>query len=256
MNIDNVLKKIKDIVLECGNILVNAHDDLGIQEKPGIGNIVTKYDLLIQEKLKKGLLEIVPNASFMGEENDNASDINNEYLFIVDPIDGTTNFSRNMKASAISVALLHNNEPIIGVCYNPYIDELYEAKKGQGAFLNNKKIHVSNKNLKEGIVFCGCSPYYEDLREKSLDMQKKFAMLASDYRRIGSAVLELCNIASGKAEVYYELKVMPWDHAAAGLILEEAGGVATTITGDKLQYKEETTILASNGVEDYLKYIN
>ncbi len=251
-----IIDKIKKIVIESGNIIINAnHDELNIKNKNGNNNIVTKYDLLIQEKLKKELLELIPNASFIGEENDYLNNINSEYKFIVDPIDGTTNFARNIKLCAISVALLKNEIPIIGVCYNPYTKELYEAEKGNGAFLNGRRIHVSDKELKNGIVLCGCSPYYDNLREKSLDIQKKFTIIASDFRRFGSAVVELCSIASGKAEVYFELELMPWDYAAASLIVQEAGGIIKTIDGADIQYINPTSIIATNDMEDYFKYI-
>ena len=133
---------------------------------------------------------------------------------------------------------------------------MYSAIKGDGAYLNGKKIHVSTRNLKNGILLSGCSPYYDDLRKKSLEIHSRFSLVASDFRRFGSAVLEICSIASGRAEVYFELKLMPWDYAAASLILEEAGGKISTINGDTLQYNNSTSVLASNGVEDYLKYIN
>jgi len=123
-------------------------------------------------------------------------------------------------------------------------------------YLNDKKIHVSNRSLKDGILLSGCSPYYDDLRRKSIEIHSKFCSVASDFRRFGSAVLEICSIASGRAEVYFELKLMPWDYAAASLILDEAGGKISTIHGDALQYNNPTSVLASNGVEDYLKYIN
>ena len=255
-NMDEIYNKIKDIVLECGDYLVNAdYNDLDIENKEGNHNIVTKYDKLVQSKLKEELLSLIPDASFIGEEGDNDINKNNKYKFIVDPIDGTTNFSRDFKMSAISVALLENNELIIGICYNPYTSELYEAQKGKGAYLNKKRIYVSNKYLKDGIVFGGSSPYYSELRKKSLEIQNKFASVASDYRRFGSAVIEICSVASGKAEVYFELKLMPWDYAAASLILTEAGGKITTIDGENIQYNNPTSILASNGKEDYLKYI-
>lgn len=252
-----IIGKIKEIVIECGNIITNAnHNELGIKNKEGNNNIVTKYDVLVQEKLRKELLKLIPNASFIGEENDYLNNIDSEYSFIVDPIDGTTNFSRNIKMSAISVAILKYGKPIVGICYNPFTNELYEAQKGKGAYLNGKPIHVSTKKLEEGIVLCGCAPYYNDLRKKSLEIQGKYASIASDYRRFGSAVIEICSIASGKAELYFELKLMPWDYAAASLILEESGGIITTIKGEKIQYIKPTSVIASNGVEDYLKYLN
>ncbi len=255
MDLFNVYSEIKNLVLECGKIITDVdYDNLDIHSKDGINNLVTDYDVTIQEKLKKGLLEIVPEAGFIGEENDCLDNVKNEYVFVVDPIDGTINFTRGLNMSAISVALLHEGKPIIGVCYNPYSLELFEAMRGYGAYLNNKKIHVSDKSLKEGIVLCGCAPYYEDLRSKSLDIISNICMKASDFRRFGSAVIEICNVASGKAELYFELKLMPWDYAAASLILEEAGGVITTIDGSDIQYFEPTSVIVSNGVEDYLNF--
>ncbi len=251
-----IIDKIKQAVVEIGSIMINAnHDALDIENKSGNNNIVTKYDLLIQEKLKKKILELIPNASFIGEENDFLDNVNSEYKFIVDPIDGTTNFSRDIKMSAISVAILKNEIPVVGICYNPFLNELYEAQKGKGAYLNGQAIHVSNKQLKDGIVLSGSAPYYDELRKESLEVQRKFASIASDYRRFGSAVIEICDIASGKAEVYFELKLMPWDYAAASLILEEAGGIISTINGEKIQYLKPTSIIASNGLEDYLEYL-
>lgn len=251
MNYNELLEKIKNIVNECGEIIINANKNaLEIELKDGNNNIVTKYDKLIQNILKEKLTKLIPNSIFIGEENN--EDINdieqNKYVFIVDPIDGTTNFSREFKMSAISVALLKDDEPIIAVCYNPYMREMYTAIKGCGAFLNNKRIHVSSKKLKDGILLAGCAPYYDELRKKSLDIQNRLALIASDYRRYGSAVIELCSIASGKAELYFELKLMPWDYAAASLIIQEAGGKITTINGEKIQYTKPSSIMASNMV--------
>ncbi len=253
-----LLESIKKIVYECGEIIVNAdRDSLDIELKNGNNNVVTNYDKLVQDTLKEKLTVLIPGSVFFGEENneyvDDVSTLEN--VFIVDPIDGTTNFSRGFKTSSISVAFVKSNQPVIGVCYNPYTDEMYSAIKGDGAYLNDKKIHVSNRCLRNGILLSGCSPYYDDLRRKSIEIHSKFCSVASDYRRFGSAVLEICSIASGKAEVYFELKLMPWDYAAASLILEEAGGKISTINGEALQYNNPTSILASNGVEDYLEYI-
>ena len=259
MNNYDLLKSIKNIVYECGKIIVDADSDsLDIELKDGNNNVVTNYDKLVQNTLKEKLTALIPESVFFGEENNEyVDDISTlENVFIVDPIDGTTNFSRGFKTSSISVALVKNNRPVIGVCYNPYTDEMYSAITGDGAYSNDKKIHVSNKCLKNGILLSGCSPYYDDLRKKSIEIHSKFCSVASDYRRFGSAVLEICSIASGKAEVYFELKLMPWDYAAASLILEEAGGKISTINGDVLQYNNPTSVLASNGVEDYLEYIN
>lgn len=253
---DKLIVEIENIVKVCAKQIIDIKQEkIKIDNKEGIGNIVTQYDKKIQEELKSNLLKLLPEASFIGEENDYGKIVNPGYTFIVDPIDGTTNFSRGLSLSAISVALLKDAEPYIGVCYNPYIDEMFIAQKGQGAYLNGKAIKVSNKKLHEGIVLTGNAPYYADMREKSLITLKNFAMIASDFRRFGSAVIELCNIACGRAELYFELKLQPWDFAAGMLIVEEAGGKVSQMNGEKMPFDKPTSIFASNNKENYLKYL-
>ena len=253
---DELIAEIENIVKVCAKQIINIKQEtIKIDNKEGVGNIVTQYDKKIQKELKAELLKLLPEANFIGEENDYGEILETGYTFIVDPIDGTTNFSRNLSLSAISVALLKDAEPYIGVCYNPYIDEMFVAQKGKGAYLNGESINVSNKKLHEGIVLTGNAPYYADMREKSLITLKNFAMIASDFRRFGSAVIELCNIACGRAEVYFELKLQPWDYAAGMLIVEEAGGKVTQMNGEKMTFDKPTSILASNNVEDYFKYL-
>lgn len=253
---DKLIYEIENIVrASAKQIETVKRETIEIENKEGIGNIVTQYDKKIQTELKDGLLKLLPKASFIGEENDYGKILKSGYTFIVDPIDGTTNFSRGLSLSAISVALLKDAEPYIGVCYNPYTDEMFIAQKGQGAYLNGKSIKVSNKKLQEGILLTGNAPYYADIREKSLITLQNLAMIASDFRRFGSAVIELCNIACGRAEVYFELKLQPWDFAAGMLIVEEAGGKVTQMNGEKMTFDKVTSIFASNNKEDYLKYI-
>lgn len=255
---DELVYKIEKIVRKCSQQILSVNqNEMQIENKEGIGNIVTQYDKQVQEELKKELAELLPEANFIGEEEDLHSEIlDNGYTFIVDPIDGTTNFSRDLSLSAISVGLLKNGQPYIGVCYNPYIDEMFIAQKGQGAYLNMKSIKVSNKKLREGIVFTGNAPYYEEMRGQTMKILYNFATSAADFRRFGSAVIELCNIACGRAEVYFELKLQPWDFAAGMLIIEEAGGKVTQINGEEVRFDKPISILASNSQEDYLKYIN
>jgi len=172
---DKLIVEIEHIVKVCAKQIVDIKQEkIKIDNKEGIGNIVTQYDKKIQEELKLGLLNLLPEANFIGEENDYGEILRTGYTFIVDPIDGTTNFSRDLSLSAISVALLKDAEPYIGVCYNPYANEMFVAQKGKGAYLNGKSIKVSNKKLHEGIVLTGNAPYYADMREKSLITLKNF----------------------------------------------------------------------------------
>lgn len=170
-------------------------------------------------------------------------------IYIVDPIDGTTNFMKGYQMSAISAALAKDGEVICGVVYNPYLDELFTAGKGQGAFLNGKPIHVSGAPLSEGLVLFGTSPYHESLAEQSFQTAYQYFKQALDVRRSGSAALDLCSIAAGRAELFFELILQPWDYAAGSLLIQEAGGVITDMEGGQITLDCPCSILATNGVK-------
>ncbi len=239
--INGIISAVKD----CGKIILSARacqDD--IEEKNGTANFVTKYDKEVQELLYEKLLALLPEAHFVGEEEENHHSIDRGYSYIVDPIDGTTNFIKDLKYSAISVGLLKDGKPYIGVVYNPYLDELFYAEKGKGAFLNGKLIKASTLPLEEGIVIFGTSPYYRELSELTFDYARKLFNLSLDLRRSGSAALDLCSIASGRAEVFFEMKLSPWDYAAAAVIIEEAGGFISTLSKEAICFNKPCSILA------------
>ena len=143
MQEEQLLQNIIDIAKDCGSILLSASDiERKIHQKSGRGNFVTDYDSRVQAILKARLLELVPGAGFLGEEDQmDCTDISKGYAFIVDPIDGTANFTRNYHASCISVALALDGCPILGVVHNPYLQETFHALKGKGAYLNGGQIH-------------------------------------------------------------------------------------------------------------------
>lgn len=252
-----LLNTIIDIVKEGGKILTDAQvESEQITDKEGAGNIVTIYDKKTQEYLQKCLQEALPEAIFVGEEEENHKKVAEKgYTFIVDPIDGTYNFSRDYGQSAISVGLLKDGEPYIGVCYDPYRDEMFTAEKGKGAYLNGKPIHVSGRKLKEAVIMAGSAPYYRELREETIRVFGKLYIVANDFRRSGSAVLDICNVACGRFDAFFEVRLQPWDYAGAQIIVTEAGGTATDLKGDKLQHDAPTSVLVTNGAEDYLPYL-
>ena len=141
-----------------------------------------------------------------------------------------------------------------------YCTVSYEYYDGTYSFAdpreNGKKIEVSKKKLKDALVMSGSAPYYPEMRELSIKAFSSFFTNCADYRRFGAAVLDLCFVASGKAELFYEVILQPWDYAAGMLIVEEAGGKVTDMEGNKLKFNEPCSILASNNQEDYLKYLN
>ena len=247
MTEEQLLKEIITAVRSCGAIILNAdRTKSGIDEKAGHANFVTAYDKKVQSELQNKLLTILPEAVFVGEEEDVHASVADGYAFIVDPIDGTTNFIKDYHASAISVGLTKGGKRYMGVVYNPYLDEMFTAVKGQGAFLNGKPIQVSNQPLENGIVIFGTAPYYEDLAKKSFDMAYEYFCKALDVRRSGSAALDLCNVAAGRAELFFELRLSPWDYAAGSLIVEEAGGVVKRIEGGEITLNEGCGELATN----------
>ena len=244
----SLVDKIADVVRDCGKIMLEAvrTSDM-VDAKEGHANFVTTYDKKVQETLKEKLTEILPAAAFVGEEDDIHASIQKGLAFIVDPIDGTTNFIKDYHVSAISVGLINDGRSYIGVVYNPYLDEMFTAERGKGAFLNGKPIHVSRNPLSEGIVLFGTAPYYEELSRKSFDLAYEYFRHALDIRRSGSAAIDLCSIAAGRAEVYFELRLSPWDYAAGSLIVEEAGGVVTTVDGGEITFERPCSVLAANG---------
>ena len=243
-----ILAQITEAMRECAQIMLRAdRSHAGVDEKAGKANLVTKYDKMVQEALQEKLLTILPEAVFMGEEEDIHASIKEGLAFIVDPIDGTNNFIKDYRCSAISVGVSKDGEPYMGAVYNPYLDEMFTAAAGQGAFLNGKEIHVSKEPLENGIVIFGTSPYYEELAEQSFKLAYEYFRKAMDVRRSGSAALDLCNVAAGRAELYFELRLSPWDFAAGSLIVTEAGGKVTRMDGSPVNLSGPCPVLATNG---------
>ncbi|MBE6450411.1 MAG: inositol monophosphatase [Alphaproteobacteria bacterium] len=219
-----MLQSIINVVRECGDIIKNAKINNVQFKNEDRRNLLTEYDVKIQGILQQKLKEIMPVASFLGEEGDQYYQ-KNGYCFVCDPIDGTTNFSKGCKFSSISVALLKDGTPILGVVYNPYLDEMFCAERGKGATLNGVKIQTTKDNLANTLVTFGTC--VNDLSEIEMvfDYAKKCFYASTDIRRCGSAALELCNVACGRIGYFCEFKLSPWDYSAGALIVEEAGGI-------------------------------
>ena len=249
ISLKEVVNKICSLVRECGKVMLNAdREKMAIDIKSGDADLVTEYDKGIQEQLKVGLKSILPEAKFIGEEGSNDELTDEGYAFIVDPIDGTTNFVKDYHMSAISVALLSGKDVVAGVVYNPYLDETFYAIKGEGAFCNGKRISVSSQPIDKALVIFGSSPYDKSLFPKTIEVLSEYFYKVLDIRRSGSAALDLCCIASGRADLFFELQISPWDFAAGKLLIEEAGGVVTTLDGAPLTFDGKTSILAKNNV--------
>lgn len=245
--LDDVFKAIIDVAKKGGEIILNANRaDIGVKDKEGKANFVTAYDCAVQAYVKEALSKILPEAEFLGEEEDCSINENAEYIFVVDPIDGTTNFIKDYHMSCISIGLIKDSSRYFGVVYNPYLDETYYAIKGQGAYLNGSPIHVSKEDRKNSIVLFGSSPYNPELAKASFAKAYEFFEKCLDIRRSGSAALDLCAVAAARAEIFFELILSPWDYCAGALIASEAGAIVTDLDGRQLPLLTKTSIFVRN----------
>lgn len=239
-----MIEEIKQIMTAAGEKMLRFKDP-EIYIKEGHANFVTQADIEVQEFLIGRLKRLCPQAAFYAEEKDD-NVLTDAPTFIIDPIDGTTNFMRGRDWSSISVALAENGETVAGAVYNPYQKEMFWAEKGKGAYLNDRPIHVSAVPFERALVSMGTSPYQAELARRSMSACAEFLLKAGDLRRLGSAALDLCDVARGNSEVFFELVLSPWDYAAGMLIVTEAGGRVGSPENGKLGLARKMGVLAAN----------
>ena len=244
-----MLEQIMDVVRRAGEMVLSAHDiAAGTHEKTSAADLVTEYDLAVEAFLKRELPPLCPGAIFYGEEEAENADPSRGWAFIVDPIDGTTNFVRGLRQSAISVALARDGQVEYAVVFDPYKNEMFSARRGGGAFLNGAHIHVSGKPLAEGIFGMGTAIYRREYLESTMRVTEQLFRRACDFRRLGAAALDLCDVACGRVELFFEYSLCPWGFAAGSLIITEAGGHISTLQGGPLALTERCSVWASNDV--------
>lgn len=241
---NTIMKEMIDIAKEAG-IRIKNDRDFSVSEKTDAANIVTTMDTQIQNFILGRLEQLLPEAKVIAEE-DNVHSFDNGYVWIVDPIDGTTNYAYDSKHSCISIALLNENDGYIGVVYNPYLDELFYAKKGEGSFLNGKPLNVTERSMNESLVIMGTAPYRKDKADYTFEIAKRLFVNGRDIRRSGSAVLDLCYVACGRYDAFFEADLAVWDRAAAALIISEAGGIVEAIEPDVWNYERSIGVIAGN----------
>jgi myo-inositol-1(or 4)-monophosphatase len=208
--------------------------------------IVTDIDLQAEALIAERLQAAFPDFSFLGEEG-TGGNTNRASYWIVDPIDGTTNFARGYPAFAVSIALEVSKEIVLGVVYNPILDELFVAEKGKGATLNGNHLQVSGvQDLNRAVVASGFPYDAWTSAADNLDGWGKLVKRAFSMRSDGVAALDLCHVAAGRLDAYWEIDLAPWDMAAGALIVHEAGGKITTVSGEPFNAYLRN-ILATNG---------
>lgn len=239
------------LLREAGKIMLSAHDvetdgENGIKVKPGTANFVTAYDVAVQNYLMRAILDRVPDAVFIAEEKENDSAVlAGAHCFIIDPIDGTTNFIHDYRHSCISLAMISHGETVFGAVYQPYMNDLFHAEKGNGAYVNGTPMHVSDREFSLAVTAFGTCPYYKDTHaDKTFALAKDLFLATADVRRPGSAALDLAYLAAGRNDIFFEFILSPWDIAAGALMIREAGGIITQIDGSPLDLSAPCSVFA------------
>lgn len=210
-------------------------------------DLVTTVDKAIEDKVIEIIRSQYPDHDILAEESQQP-DHSSPYRWIIDPLDGTVNFAHNVPFFSLSIALEYNKELILGVVYHPMAQELFTAEKGKGAYLNGKKISVSTiSDLSQSLLATGFPYDCHQHADLYVSEFKKMVKKAQGIRRPGVASLDICYVATGRFDGFWERKLKPWDVAASLLIVEEAGGKITTFYGKEYCFSEET-LLVSNGL--------
>lgn len=232
---------------EAGTVLLQnlgKVKDIGLKAK---NDLVTEIDLLSESLIVDLIKSHYPGHSILAEEGGQTEDIS-EYRWLIDPLDGTMNYAHTYTFFSVSIALEYNGEVVLGVIYDPVRNEMFSAEKGKGAYLNGKLIKTSNTDkLSESLLATGFLHEDESLVETNLIHFSNFIWKAQGVRRDGSAALDLCYVACGRYDGFWELGLHVWDMAAGAFIVKEAEGTITNITGGEFTpYKGE--IVASNSL--------
>jgi len=243
--------KLKKILMEClnegGRIIRKGYGKAHKIRKKNPVSLVTEIDMESDLRVRRMIQRSFPDHRILTEELNPVESVSS-YRWIIDPLDGTTNYAHGIPFFGISIGLEYKGEMVLGGIYNPVLNELFYAEKGKGAFMNGKRIRVSKTNsLIDSLVVTGF-PY--DRREKAgyyLKFIQPFIEKTRGIRRLGAAAIDLAYVACGKFEGYWEFNLKPWDMAAGLLIVQEAGGKVTDFKGDPIQASRPNQLLSSNG---------
>lgn len=242
-------KQVVDIVGKIADRIFSIPFD--VEEKGSITNVVTSSDKAMQKALVEELGKLLPGSGFLGEEDGLLEE--REYMWIIDPIDGTQNFSRHIEECCVSVGLLHNGENELGVVYMPFLKNMYWAEKGKGAYKNGEKIHVSSRPFNDGLLCTAMSLYRKEYAKVCSDIIYDAYLECNDVRRFGTCAYELCLLAEGKVDLYFEIRISPWDFVGSEIILKEAGGELRALDMKYPPHFEPTPLIGANSLENVKK---
>ncbi len=243
---DRYRKFAEAIAREAGALLMSRFKDKHIVGYKGEIDIVTEADLLSEEMLKARISERFPGHDIVAEES-RETGYGSEFRWIIDPLDGTTNYAHGYPVFCVSIALEIKGQLALGVIYNPLLDELFAAQRGGGAFLNGENLSVSETtNLSRSLLATGFPYDIRESKNNNIDNFIAMALKVQAIRRAGSAALDMAYVAAGRFDGFWELKLKPWDTAAGWLMITEAGGRVTNLQGEGF-HLESPHVLASNG---------
>jgi myo-inositol-1(or 4)-monophosphatase len=235
VDIKKALDNAKQWAVEAGALQLEYLDKkIKYDTKSSEVDMVTEVDFLCEKLIIGRIKEFYPLHSIISEEAGESIN-DNEYVWIIDPLDGTNNYFHGYPVFAVSIALRKGNEPLIGVVHMPYVGELFWAAKGMGAYINDEKINISSTDTLSGALLATGFPYDKavDVKNNNIEL---FAHIVPDImgiRRSGSAAYDLCCVACGRLDGYWEMKIKLWDMAAGELIIREAGGAVLYHTHEK-----------------------
>jgi myo-inositol-1(or 4)-monophosphatase len=249
INIEKLGEFAKGIVYEAGQLLLELKNKpLEMQDKKDQGDLVTIVDQTLEKFLVEKILENYPDHGILGEEGTFEGDLSKcDTLWVIDPIDGTTNFIHNIPFYGISVGIVHQNEGVIGVVYNPLTDKLYFASKGNGAFINDQQVKIESRLQLRDCVF-STSMFWENVDTKAalhpniIELYKE----TRGMRMLGGAAISLCEILTGTFSAYVMPMLSAWDFAGGAIILKEAGGIVTQLNGDEVDFTKGSSLLAAH----------
>lgn len=258
IDLQHTLNEVVKIARRAGEFIRHEgerFDRSKIQEK-GLNNLVSYVDMEAEKMIVQTLKFTLPDAGFITEEGTESGKAD-VYNWVIDPLDGTTNFMHGLPPYSVSLALLENDEPVLGVVYVINSDECFHAIKGGGAFCDREQIHVSDvKEFKDGLYITGIPYTVFDKLDQFWELFGYFTKNSHGVRRLGSAAADLAYVAAGKAEGFFEDGLNPWDVAAGALIVKEAGGIVTDYTGGE-NWLYGNQIIAGTAVQpEMIKVIN
>ena len=257
INLEEFCNEVMEIARTAGEFILSEQQKLTAStvEAKGKHNFVTHVDTKAEQMLVDGLGKLIPESGFIAEEG-TAGQSGEDYQWIIDPVDGTTNFIHGLPPFAISIALMHHGEIVLGVVYELGFREFFYAWKGSKAYLDGREIHVSNtSNVSDSLIATGFPYTYFEHLEGFMDSVNYFMQNSHGLRRLGSAATDLVYVACGRFEAFYEYGLSPWDVAAGVFIILQAGGKACDFYGNDDWLFGGTIIATNTAVSDEFRGI-